>query len=202
MSIIITGGEFRGRRLATDTRARVIRPTSGKVREALFSSLGESVPGARFVDLYAGTGAVGLEALSRGAGEAHLVESHPQSWLLLQGNAKSVAGRPANLHLHKSDAAAFCRARAAQEGRASEDGRFDLVFADPPFDKDQDFRALPALLLGILAGEGTAVIQFPTRNPPAWLERAGKVRKYGESSLAFFDSDALSAAADGIPAKG
>jgi 16S rRNA (guanine(966)-N(2))-methyltransferase RsmD len=200
MAIIITGGAFRGRKLATDTRAQVIRPTSGKVREALFSSLGESVPGSRFVDLYAGTGAVGLEALSRGAGEAHLVESHPQSWLLLQGNARSVLGLAPGpddrLHLHRTDAAAFVRARAAL-GEA-----FDLVFADPPFDRDQDFRALPALLLGILASGGTAVIQFPTRNPPAWLERAGKVRKYGESSLAFFDSDALSAAADGIPVKG
>jgi 16S rRNA (guanine(966)-N(2))-methyltransferase RsmD len=196
MAIIITGGDFRGRRLATDTRAQVIRPTSGKVREALFSSLGGQVPGARFVDLYAGSGAVGLEALSRGAGEAHLVESHPQSWLLLQENARNVAGSNPGLHLHKSDAAAFCRARAAR-GEA-----FDLVFADPPFDKDRDFHALPGLLASVLGGEGTAVIQFPTRNPPAWLERAAKVRKYGESSLAFFDSDALSAAAGGIPAEG
>lgn len=204
MAIIITGGAFRGRKLATDTRAQVIRPTSGKVREALFSSLGESVPGARFVDLYAGTGAVGLEALSRGAAEAHLVESHPQSWLLLQGNAKSVLGHAPgpddHLHLHRTDAAAFCR--GLSRARAVQGEAFDLVFADPPFDRDQDFRALPALLLGILAPEGTAVIQFPTRNPPAWLERAGKVRKYGESSLAFFDSESLSAAADGIPAKG
>lgn len=201
MTIIITGGEFRGRRLETDTRAQVIRPTSGKVREALFSSLGGSVPGARFVDLYAGSGSVGLEALSRGAGESHLVESHPQSWLLLQSNARSVLGRAdrepeSRLHLHKSDAAAFCRARAAQ-GAA-----FDLVFADPPFDKDRDFQALPGLLHAILAGEGTAVIQFPTRNPPVWLEQAGKVRKYGESSLAFFDSDALSRADGGIPPEG
>lgn len=202
MAIIITGGDFRGRRLATDTRAQVIRPTSGKVREALFSSLGGQVPGARFVDLYAGSGAVGLEALSRGAGEAHLVESHPQSWLLLQENARNVAGKGAGgpldprLHLHKSDAAAFCRARAAQ-GET-----FDLVFADPPFDRDRDFHALPGFLRNIVAGEGTAIIQFPTRNPPAWLERADKVRKYGESSLAFFDSEALSAAAGGIPAEG
>lgn len=189
------GGEFRGRRLSTDTRARVIRPTSGKVREALFSSLGERVPGAAFVDLYAGSGAVGLEALSRGAGEVHLVENHPQSLALLKANYLAVtAGKPGSggkpeagrVRIERADAAAFCREMAAR-GR-----RFDILFADPPFDRGREFAALPGLFRGLLAETGTAVIQFPIRTPPEWLERAAKVREYGESGLAFFAGDGVS----------
>lgn len=105
------------------------------------------------------------------------------------------------MHLVRSDAAAFCRAMAAQ-GKV-----FDLVFADPPFDRDRDFSALPGLFRGILAPEGIGIIQFPIRNPPEWAERAGKIKRYGESGLAFFDfgglsagPGGLSAGADGIPA--
>jgi 16S rRNA (guanine966-N2)-methyltransferase len=187
MGVIIMGGEYRGRKLQTDTRAQVIRPTSGKVREALFSSLGERVPESRFVDLYAGSGAVGLEALSRGAAEVHLVESHPQSLALLKSNIQSVIGGPGRqgLHLDRRDAAAFCQDQA-KASRA-----FDILFADPPFDRDRDFAALPALLRPLLDPEGMAIIQYPIRNPPAWVDRAGKLRAYGESGLAFFAAEEL-----------
>jgi 16S rRNA (guanine(966)-N(2))-methyltransferase RsmD len=190
MSIVITGGEYKGRRLSTDTRSQVIRPTSGKVREALFSALGDRVPGSDFVDLYAGSGAVGFEALSRGSSRVHLVENHPQSWTLLKANAQVLTGgasppAPGSLQLVRSDAAAFCRSLAGQ-GRA-----FDILFADPPFDRDRDFAALPALFKDILAPEGVAVIQFPTRTPPPWADMAGKVKRYGESGLAFFSREGL-----------
>jgi 16S rRNA (guanine(966)-N(2))-methyltransferase RsmD len=182
MGVIIMGGEFRGRKLGADTRAGVIRPTSGKVREALFSSLSARVPGSAFADLYAGTGAVGLEALSRGASEVTLVESHPQSWALLKSNVEAVAGgreEASRVKPVRADALAFCREQAAK-GR-----RFDVVFADPPFDRAAEFAALPGLLLGILAEGGVAVVQFPTRTPPPWLDRVEKLRKYGESTLAY-----------------
>jgi 16S rRNA (guanine966-N2)-methyltransferase len=181
MGVIITGGAYRGRKLETDTRAQVIRPTSGKVREALFSSLGEAVAGSSFVDLYAGSGAVGLEAVSRGAREAHLVESHAQSWTLLKANCAAVLGQgpdAARAVPVRADAAAFCR-RMREEGRS-----FDFVFADPPF--DDDFSRLRELVSGLLAPGGTGVIQFPSRHPPAWLDQAAKLKKYGESGLAFF----------------
>lgn len=181
MGIIITGGLYKGRKLETDTRAQVIRPTSGKVREALFSSLGETVEGATFVDLYAGSGAVGLEAVSRGAREACLVENHAQSWILLKANCKSVLGDGPDASKAvpvRADASAFYR-------RMKEDGRvFDFVFADPPF--DDDFSMLKDGVLGLLAPGGTGIIQFPSRNPPVWLEQAHKLKKYGESGLAFF----------------
>jgi 16S rRNA (guanine(966)-N(2))-methyltransferase RsmD len=181
MGVIIMGGGYRGRKLETDTRAQVIRPTSGKVREALFSSLGEAVQGSTFVDLYAGSGAVGLEALSRGAAEAYLVENHAQSWALLKANCKSILGEGPESRAAvpvRSDAAAFCR-RMKEEGRT-----FDFVFADPPF--GDDFSRLKDGVTGLLAVGGTAIIQFPSRNPPVWLHEAAKLRKYGESGLAFF----------------
>ena len=181
MGVIITGGEFKGRKLSTDTRAQVIRPTSGKVREALFSSLGETMNGSSFVDLYAGSGAVGLEALSRGAREAYLVENHVQSWTLLKANCKSVLGEGpdgAKAIPVRADAEAFCR-RMREEGRT-----FDFVFADPPF--GDDFSRLKEGVSGLLAPGGTGIIQFPSCNPPVWLGQTAKFKKYGESGLAFF----------------
>jgi 16S rRNA (guanine(966)-N(2))-methyltransferase RsmD len=200
MAVIIMGGRYKGRTLLTDTRSSLIRPTSGKVREALFSSLGPALEGESFVDLYAGSGAVGLEALSRGAGEAHLVESHPQSWSLLQANCKAVLGSrsgaagsetgtagsastsaesdAAKALPARADAMAWCK-RMRAEGRT-----FAYVFADPPF--QDDFSCLKDAVLGVLAPGGTAIIQFPSRNPPAWVGQAAKLKKYGDSSLAFF----------------
>lgn len=175
------GGLFKGRKLATDTPAEVIRPTSGKVREALFSSLGPALEGESFVDLYAGSGAVGLEALSRGASEAHLVENHTQSWTLLKANCLAVLGsghEAARALPVRADALAWCR-RMREEGRV-----FGYVFADPPF-KD-DFSALKDAVLGVLAPGGTAIIQYPSRNPPGWAGEAAKLKKYGDSGLAFF----------------
>ena len=181
MSVIIMGGAFKGRKLQTDTRASLIRPTSGKVREALFSSLGEAVDGAAFVDLYAGSGAVGLEALSRGASEAHLIERHGQSWSLLKANCKAVLGEGpdfARALPWKEDALEWCeRMRAA--GKA-----FACVFADPPF--RDDFSPLLEAVLSVRAPGGTAIIQFPTREPPTWIAQSSKVKRYGDSSLAFF----------------
>ncbi|MDQ3001568.1 MAG: RsmD family RNA methyltransferase [Fibrobacterota bacterium] len=181
MGVIIMGGAYKGRKLSTDTRAQVIRPTSGKVREALFSSLGESLEGSTFVDLYAGSGAVGLEALSRGARVAYLVEYHPESWILLNANVKSVLGEGAGAEKAmpvRADAAAFGR-KMKEEGRG-----FDFVFADPPF--GNDFSRLKDDVLGLLAPGGTGIIQFPSRNPPGWMDQADKLKKYGESGLAFF----------------
>ncbi len=181
MAVIIMGGRFKGRKLQTDTRASLIRPTSGKVREALFSSLGEALAGEAFVDLYAGSGAVGLEALSRGASSALLVEKHPQSWTLLKANCRAVLGEGEDARLAlpvKEEARAWCR-RMRAEGRT-----FPYVFADPPF--QDDFSGLEEDILGLLTPGGIAIIQYPTRNPPAWIGRASKLKKYGDSSLAFF----------------
>lgn len=184
MGLIITGGTYRGRKLSTDPASTHIRPTSGKVREALFSSLGERIEDARFADLYAGTGAVGLEALSRGAAEVWLVENHAKSWPLLKGNCEALTKGKADadrVHPVRASAAAFA-SRMLAEGRA-----FDLVFVDPPF--QDDFSPLPELIGSLLAPGGMAVIQYPSRNPPSWIGSAEKKKIYGESGLGFFAPD-------------
>jgi 16S rRNA (guanine(966)-N(2))-methyltransferase RsmD len=185
MSLSITGGTFNGSVLRTPSGAHLTRPTSGKVRQALFNILRGRVEDARFIDLFAGSGAVGLEALSRGARKTVLVEQHPAAFKVLETNCRLLLSRgaePAALEWLRQDARAYCQRSADRQEAA-----FDVVFADPPF--GQDFSGLPGLLKPLLAPEGTAVVQFPTRNPPVWVATLGtsdRVLTYGESSLAVF----------------
>jgi 16S rRNA (guanine966-N2)-methyltransferase len=123
----IIAGEFRGQRLARPTDARV-RPTADKVREAWFSILGPRIPGARILDLFAGSGALGLEALSRGAAHATFVELRAPSLRALHANiaSLSVASRTT---VHRGDAVRFVR--------RLEPASFDVAFADPPYGTGQ-----------------------------------------------------------------
>lgn len=175
MGVIIMGGEFRGRKLVTDSGSKIIRPTSGKVREALFSSLGEGIVGTTFVDLFAGSGAVGLEAASRGASEVYLVENHPKSWSMIKSNLKNDFDNVTPVHM---DAMAYCKKMK------SESKQFDYIFADPPF--TDDYSKLKNAVMEILSDTGTAIIQYPTRNPPIWLTGNDRIKRYGESCLVYF----------------
>jgi 16S rRNA (guanine966-N2)-methyltransferase len=121
----ITGGEFGGRHLRAPTGDRV-RPTQGRVRGALFSMLAAEVPGARVLDLFAGTGAVGLEALSRGAAAVVWVESDRRHCQALRANAAAL-GQGAAGRVVCADCVRWLRG-APEAGAA-----FDLVFADPPY---------------------------------------------------------------------
>jgi 16S rRNA (guanine966-N2)-methyltransferase len=185
MALSITGGEFNGSVLRTPAGANLTRPTSGKVRQALFNVLRGRVEDARFLDLFAGSGAVGLEALSRGARETVLVENHPAAFKVLEANCRLLLARgaaPEALRWVRQDARAYCK----NEGKAAP-ARFGVAFADPPF--GQDFSGLPELLRPLLEPGGVAVVQYPTRNPPDWvaaLGDKGRVLAYGESSLAVF----------------
>ena len=119
----ITGGEFGGRRLKVP-RTDAVRPTQDSVREALFSMLGGEVAGADFLDLFAGSGAVGIEALSRGAKSATFVELNRRHLAVVRENAAALAvGERA--HFIAADCARFL---AAYSG-----GGFDFVFSDPPY---------------------------------------------------------------------
>lgn len=125
----VTGGWARGARLAAPRDLRV-RPTSDRVREAVFSSLGSLVAGARVLDLYAGTGALGCEALSRGAESAVFVEMDPLVLRVLRRNCGEMIRRGApesGIRIVAADAErALARFAAGGE-------RFDLVMADPPY---------------------------------------------------------------------
>ncbi|MEO7985581.1 MAG: 16S rRNA (guanine(966)-N(2))-methyltransferase RsmD [Gemmatimonadales bacterium] len=122
----VVGGEFGGRRLVVPRDARV-RPTADRVREAWMSILGDTLAGARVLDLYAGSGALGLEALSRGAGSAAFVELNPPSLTALRSNIEALGVQP-KATVHRGDALRFAGALDA--------GAFDLAFADPPYSAD------------------------------------------------------------------
>jgi len=115
----VVAGELRGRGIAGPGRGKTVRPTADRVREALFSILGD-VSGARVLDLFCGTGALGIEALSRGAGRAALVDLEIE---LAQRNLQAL-GLEERCEVVRSDALRFL-------GRPSD--RFDLVFCDPPY---------------------------------------------------------------------
>jgi 16S rRNA (guanine966-N2)-methyltransferase len=134
-SVRIIGGRWRGTRLPVPD-APGLRPTSDRARETLFNWLQPVLPGARVLDLFAGSGALGLEALSRGAREALLVE---RDAVLAASLAETVQ------RLHASGEAHVVRADALSFLKAPLHGRFDVVFLDPPFADDAWLPVLAAL---------------------------------------------------------
>ncbi len=179
MPLSLTGGAFNGTVLKSPAGAGTTRPTSGKVRQAIFNVLRGTFEGGEFLDLYAGTGAVGLEAFSRGASRVTLVEKHPAAWRALEANRALLVARgadAASVRAVRADARAFCE-RAAT-------GTFAVVFADPPFDRD--FSGLWDAMRPLLAEGGTGVVQFPARKPPDFAESADRILEYGESAIALF----------------
>ena len=120
--ITIIGGEFKNRRLKTPV-GDTVRPTASRVREAWFSILQRSLRGARVLDLYAGSGALGLEALSRGATSVDLVEVHRNALAALKANLKSLKVE-ARATIHRVDAVKFAE--------QLHPGQYDVAFADPP----------------------------------------------------------------------
>jgi 16S rRNA (guanine(966)-N(2))-methyltransferase RsmD len=177
----IVAGSLGGRRLAAPPGPQT-RPTSDRVREALFSAL-ESLTdlnGARFADLYAGSGAVGLEAYSRGAAHVLLVESDPKAARVARGNIAALdAGSAVRLAVGPV-------ARVLAQGP---DGPYDMVFADPPYAvPDEEITAMLAALVdgGWLAADAVVVVERSSRGQePAWpAGLAGlRGRRYGETTL-------------------
>ncbi len=173
----VSGGELRSRVIPAPP-GDATRPTPGRVKEALFSMLGEAIGGARVLDLYAGTGAIGLEALSRGAKHATFVELHaPTAQRLRDTIASFGVGARASVVCAPAERAAT---------RLS--GRFDFVYADPPF-------ALPPPHLtfgnlrtrGAIDAETTLVYERRERAMPFALPGFRTVRdaRYGEVMLQF-----------------
>ncbi|HEY1252102.1 MAG TPA: RsmD family RNA methyltransferase [Thermoanaerobaculia bacterium] len=178
----IQAGRWKGRALAVPASAR---PTSGRARAALFNMLSDRLPGARVLDLYAGSGAVGLEAVSRGAVRAVLVE--PDAGSLLRDLARWKIPEEEVLVLREPAARALSRLSASRE-------RFDLVFADPPYAD----AARPDELAGIvevLDPKGIAVVQTDARSRAPTIPglRATASRAYGRNVFHFlgvFDATA------------
>lgn len=186
----IISGVAGGRRLATPSGART-RPTSDRVREALFSRLEhlDVLAGARVLDLYAGSGALGLEAASRGARSVLLVDADRGAAKVARENA-AVVGRPGIVVREDS----VERVLVAGPGGAGGAGPADLVFLDPPYDLSEDALGDALALLvahGWLAPEALVVVERSSRSPePRWsegLQPAGE-RRYGETRMWFADA--------------
>lgn len=158
----IIGGQAKGMRLRAPKGMRT-RPTSGRVRTSLFSILGDAVPGARVADLFAGSGALGLEALSRGASFCCFVESARPALTALDANIE---------HLHMADQSEVLRSNAfAALPLLHEHGPFDLLFLDPPYPLLRQKLPRFLTLLGdlaapaVLAPDGLVVVQHGSDTP-------------------------------------
>ena len=167
----IVGGRWRGRALAAPPDERV-RPTTDKVREAWMSIVGTAIPEARVLDLFAGSGALGLEALSRGARSADFVDASAASLALLRENAASLGALPLAT-LHRADALAFA-ARLAP-------GSYDVAFADPPYNTG----AAPRLAELWLAAPFARRLSIEHARDEA-LPPGGEQRRYGRTVLTFY----------------
>ena len=178
----IVGGDARGRPLRA-VPGRGTRPTADRVRQSLFDALGQRMDGLRVLDLYAGTGALALEALSRGAAAAVLVESDPRAAAVIVRNAATLGyeGR--------------CRLLRAAVPLALRDlrgERFDLVFSDPPYALRAAQATLDALLAnGLLSPGARVVLETDRREPvPAAppLALSGD-RRYGDTRVLVFSAE-------------
>ena len=181
MALQITGGYLKGRRLAA-VKGRV-RPTAAKVREAIFNILGPAVAGARVLDLFAGTGALGIEALSRGAREAVFVEEQAAAVTVLRRNLET-------LDLKDRTKVMPFPVQAALKKLAAQKERFGLAFLDPPYGRDLARATLNALeASGILHPAAWIVAEHSRRDAlPEVINRLHlqKVRRYGDTQVAFY----------------
>ncbi|MDP2483287.1 MAG: 16S rRNA (guanine(966)-N(2))-methyltransferase RsmD [Candidatus Palauibacterales bacterium] len=175
MSLRIIAGEFGGRRIEAPP-GRSTRPTREIVREAWFSVIGDRLPGSRVLDLFAGSGALGLEALSRGAAHVCFVEASPQALAALRRNVRAL-GVDSRTQVVAGDVFAAL-GRVARQGSQS----WDLVLADPPYGSDaarrlaDDFDGSP--FADVLCVEHACGLDFARE--PDWQ------RRYGPTALSIF----------------
>lgn len=181
MAIRITGGVWRGRLLKVPKKG--VRPTQDRVRAAIFSSLQDVVPGASVLDLFAGSGAFGLEALSRGAACAWFVEKSSRAADCLKFNIAGLAPE-AEWRVVRDDALAFLDQRAG-------DACFDIVFADPPY---RDGSELTKKILchlsarSILADDGLLIAETGSGESPCTADgwQCAWNRNYGETRVCMY----------------
>ncbi len=185
----IISGTYRGFRLRS-LKGADLRPTSDQMRETLFDVLGPSIRGSRFLDGYAGSGAVGLEALSRGASEVVLVESQRSAQELIRRNLETLGATSQVLLIGSPLEKALDR--LAQEATA-----FDYVFLDPPYAKIAEYhRNLRQLGRSSLLAPGSMIIAEHSRH--VLLEETyGRIRRrrsirHGDSQLTFYSAPATS----------
>jgi 16S rRNA (guanine(966)-N(2))-methyltransferase RsmD len=171
----VIAGRYKGRQLKTPTWEG-LRPTSDKLRETLFNVLAPRIERARIVDGFAGTGAVGIEALSRGAEHVTFIERDRRAAALIQANIRGVDGA-ANYTIETGDVATLLRRHQAA---------FDVIWLDPPYGVDSA-DALAAAAEALAPG-GVVVLERATRREPPAVASLARIRdvKSGDSTLTFF----------------
>jgi 16S rRNA (guanine966-N2)-methyltransferase len=177
----VIAGEFGGQQLVAP-RGWKVRPTSDRAREAIFSVLGERVIGARVLDLYCGTGALAIEALSRGAAQATLVDRDTRAAV---GNVERL-GLGERVELVRADVSRWLENRESGE----EEPMFDLVFVDAPYRlADRVGQELDSQLQGLLAEGGRAIVESGARRPLRIdsLPRL-RQRRYGAADVSIYGS--------------
>jgi 16S rRNA (guanine(966)-N(2))-methyltransferase RsmD len=179
----VIAGTLRSRRLKSVGKLR-LRPTSDRLRETLFDVLGPSVQDALFVDLFAGTGAIGIEALSRGAREAIFVEVHAATTKLIRANLAGL-GIGHGIQILEVDALRALQKISARHVLA------DFIFMDPPYEQERDYARVLEFLdtsrliapYGIVIAEHDRKVELPERL--SHLERT-RLLKQGDAALSFY----------------
>ena len=173
----LSGGERTGQKLATP-RGKKTRPTSAKVREALFAVLGKRIDGARVLDLFAGSGALGFEAMSRGAGSVVFVDSDAGAVMSIRRNAVRLIPDQNRWRILPMNAE-----RALRILR----GTFDVVLLDPPYQRGAADELTTLMQRGLVSENGVVVLEHPSAAAaklPSSM-RVVKQTKYGDTALTF-----------------
>jgi 16S rRNA (guanine966-N2)-methyltransferase len=193
----VIGGIHRGRRLRTAPGLSV-RPTSDRLRETLFNILAPAIDGAHFLDICAGSGAIGIEALSRGAGHVTFIEQSPRACSVISDNLGllGLTGSAVVINREASNALRLLTKRAEQ---------FDIAFLDPPYASPL-YDAVMAVLArtNLIHDKGLIVLEHRAKNSPEaeyGALRAYRTLKHGESALTFYSaaSDLNSAGSPRVP---
>ena len=183
----VIAGKFRSRQLKS-LRGTALRPTSDRLRETLFNVIADRVEGSRFLDVFAGTGAVGIEALSRGARDVLFIENHRPAAALIEKNLESL-GLRAEARVVALDALRGLERLAGEAAAKPKD--YDIVFLDPPYAAAEDYRRVLVFLgASSLLSEGSLVIaehqrKFELPEREGQLERM-RVLRQGDAALSFY----------------
>jgi 16S rRNA (guanine966-N2)-methyltransferase len=183
----VIAGTFRSRQLKS-LKGLALRPTSDRLRETLFNVLAPQIEGSRFIDAFAGTGAVGVEAISRGATEVIFIENHVPAATLIQENLDSLDVR-LGVKIITADALLALQ-RLADAHRVSAPP-YDIIFLDPPYAAAEEYRRVLSFLGEVpFLGEGSLVIAehrraFDLPEQFGQLQRL-RVLRQGDASLSFY----------------
>ena len=178
----VIGGAFRGRRLRAP-HGQLVRPTSDRMRETLFNILAPLVAGSRFLDICAGSGAVGIEALSRGASAVTFIDRSRRACLAIEENLNAIGASREATVINRDAAAALKRL-------AEQSAQFDIAFFDPPYSSEIHSQVIGLLSSSnLLADDAIVVVEHHKKTPPEreydGLKMYREV-KQGESALAFY----------------